>query len=129
MIIGHSKYLTKNILESTCDNEVLNFKLHLMDHLATDINVFGNLNDLDNFPYEHSHIFLKGQFRESSRRRSTAVEENVKIMGSNKLRARDRSETSLHLEHPTIPTGVLQGGGRNLYGMCPILLTLWIFPF
>ena len=56
-------------------------KFHLLDHLASDIRVMGSLRHC---VFEHSHLLFKKSYRQTSKRRGTAMEETVRHIGHNR---------------------------------------------
>lgn len=53
-------------------------KMHLLDHVCSDIRRNGGLQYSDSSYFEHSHVSAKEHYRGTSRRKSSAMDETVK---------------------------------------------------
>lgn len=53
---------------------------HMLEHVGTDIKRMGEIQFIDVYLYEYSHLLLKNMFRTTSRRSKTAMMETIKRM-------------------------------------------------
>ena len=53
-------------------------KFHLLDHLASDIRVVGSLRHCDAGVSVHWHLLFKKSYRQTSKRKGTAMEETAR---------------------------------------------------
>lgn len=60
------------MFESTCDNGLLNIKLHLIYNITTYIDYLGQISIMDGAPFEHYDLF-KDNYKKSSRYRYIAI--------------------------------------------------------
>ena len=52
-------------------------KFHMLDHILHDLRIVGGIFFMDASSFEHSHVHFKEKYRETSKRRATAMTETV----------------------------------------------------
>ena len=81
-LIINFKTECKHVFSSNVENGLFTLKFHLLDHLVEDLRNFGSLDVLSASPYEYYNAVFKRHYRETSKRRATAMEETVNRLGT-----------------------------------------------
>ena len=81
-LINLLKRESKKLFEPYVQKGLFTLKFHLLDHLVEDLSKYGSLQYLDSGPYEYFNSVLKRFYRETSRRKGTALEETLQTMSN-----------------------------------------------
>ena len=73
-----------DVLGNLDDINLFTLKFHLLDHLCNDLARFGDLSLLDASPFEHFNYVIKSFIRMTSMRKSTTIEEAIRIMNTSR---------------------------------------------
>ena len=72
----------KDVFAEHVQKGLYTLKFHLLDHLAEDMARYGSLEFLNSGPYEFFNTVVKKHYRDTSKRKKTAIEETAKNLST-----------------------------------------------
>lgn len=102
------KALMKEAFDDYCETNLYTTKLHLRDRVIDSLDRFGCFEMLSSLAYERFNIYMKGAYRSSSQRLTSAPAENLSAVNV----ALCNKRQSLHKTRLTVRSAVSEKVGR-----------------